>query len=133
VALDLGDESPLLPGLVHPGLRPLRTTYEGDFGEPLGDIYYTRVEKRCNAGLRGESLADQPHNPDKRHGSAHQQQQGAVIACLQQLWHAMRTQPAHAAQDVCCQGAAAGVLEPDSGSMDRTTSDMSLLCFPRHL
>jgi hypothetical protein len=40
VALDLRDGSPLLSGLVHPDLRPLRTTYEGDFGEPLGDVYY---------------------------------------------------------------------------------------------
>jgi hypothetical protein len=40
VALDLMDGSPLLSSLVHPDLRPLRTTYEGDFGEPLGDIYY---------------------------------------------------------------------------------------------
>lgn len=40
MALDLRDGSPLLSGLVHPDLRPLRTTYEGDFGEPLGDVYY---------------------------------------------------------------------------------------------
>lgn len=39
-ALDLRDDSPLLDSLVHPGLRPLRTTYEGDFGLPLGDIYF---------------------------------------------------------------------------------------------
>ena len=40
VALDLRADSPLLRALVHPGLLPLRTTYEGDFGEPLGDVYY---------------------------------------------------------------------------------------------
>lgn len=38
VALDLQEGSPLLP-LVHTDLLPLRTTFEGDFGTPLGDVY----------------------------------------------------------------------------------------------
>lgn len=39
-ALDLSQGSPLLPALVPEGLRPLRTTFEGDFGQPLGDVYF---------------------------------------------------------------------------------------------
>ena len=39
-ALDLSEESELLGCLVPDWLRPLRTTYEGDFGTPLGDFYF---------------------------------------------------------------------------------------------
>jgi hypothetical protein len=39
-ALDLSEGSPLLPCLVPVELEPLRTTYEGDFGRPIGDVYY---------------------------------------------------------------------------------------------
>lgn len=39
-ALDLSEQSELLDCLVPEWLRPLRTTYEGDFGTPLGDFYF---------------------------------------------------------------------------------------------
>lgn len=39
-ALDLSEMSPLLPALVHPALLPLRTTYEGNFGTPVLDVYF---------------------------------------------------------------------------------------------
>ena len=54
VALDLRDGSPLLDALVHPGLVPLRTTYEGDFGEPLGDIYYIDTSVHDQAAFATE-------------------------------------------------------------------------------
>ena len=39
-ALDLRDGSPLLPVLCRPDLLPLRTTYDCEFGKPLGDLYF---------------------------------------------------------------------------------------------
>lgn len=39
-ALDLSEKSELLDCLVPIWLRPVRTTYEGDFGTPLGDFYF---------------------------------------------------------------------------------------------
>eukprot|EP00892_Ulva_mutabilis_P001956 jgi/Ulvmu1/11761/UM008_0175.1 len=38
--LDLSEDSELLDCLVPDWLRPIRTTYEGDFGTPLGDFYF---------------------------------------------------------------------------------------------
>lgn len=74
VALDLGEKSPLLPALVHPGLWPLRTTYEGDFGEPLGDVYFFppgaaptahtlsgQGTAATSSAARADGLVDRPH------------------------------------------------------------------------
>ena len=38
-AIHLPEGSALLHALVHRDLRPFRTTYEGDFGQPLFDVY----------------------------------------------------------------------------------------------
>lgn len=72
--LDLSESSPLLTALCHPDLRPLRTTFEGDFGLPLGDLYCLPNCKSSDIGQDGPHsgrahavAVTEPCNDEQRH------------------------------------------------------------------
>jgi hypothetical protein len=69
--LDLSEGSWLLNCLVPQELHPLRTTYEGDFGTPLGDVYYFPKDLPGSYAAPEASLSGivlffpRTHRPDK--------------------------------------------------------------------
>jgi hypothetical protein len=118
VALNLTESSPLLPALVHPGLRPLRTTYEGDFGVPLGDVYYLQADAHGSC-YRGSEIA-------RCQGDEAVHETAALRATERN--HSSRVHAIRESNPVARHD------RHQTLAFDADDSaKMSLLCFPRHL
>jgi len=144
VALDLREESPLLPALVHPGLRPLRTTYEGDFGQPLGDIYFF-PDTVADGGIKALHGAELAARPDRRswsgvqhgqHGGHPTMLQASAVQRVQQglsaLCQGLRSFCMHAARGASVAKSGGANDSVASASACRKAAGGTLLCFPRH-
>ena len=143
VALDLRDGSPLLPQLVHPGLRPLRTTFEGDFGVPLGDLYYVQPASRVNGSDEEQLGAQQIPTLQSRlcscaHASGRQCVHDGAHAGVCSCKHG--SGPAHVSITDALTTASDRRMAPprhqDAGARSHASLDcrnMTLLCFPRNM